>query len=104
MKSFATFAALADPTRRAILDRLFATPCSVAELAAPFAMSRPAVSQHLRILRAAGLVVPEKAGRKSIYRVEARPLAEVRDWVSKYFELRDPAGHLWRVRGKQRRH
>ena len=78
------FAAISDPTRRRLLDLLGAGPRPVNELARPFAMTRPAVSQHLRILRDAGLVSARRAGREQYYRLRARRLREVYDWVSHY--------------------
>jgi DNA-binding transcriptional ArsR family regulator len=93
------FRAIADPTRRAMLDRLRAGDLSVSDLAGPFDMTQPAVSQHLRILRDAGLVRAEQVGRQRVYRLNARPLREVLDWASLYRNLfTDPAGHAWRVR------
>ena len=80
----ATFAALADPTRRAILARLAAGQCSVTELAAPFEMSLPAVSKHLRVLERAGLIV---RGREAQWRpctIQAAPLKEVAEWAERY--------------------
>ena len=80
----ATFAALADPTRRAILARLAAGEASVTDLAAPFAMTQPAVSKHLRVLERAGLV---ERGRQAQWRprtLRAAPLRDVADWVSHY--------------------
>ena len=79
-----TFAALADPTRRAILARLAAGPATVKELSAPFAMSGPAVSKHLRVLERAGLIV---RGREAQWRpctLEAAPLKEVAAWAENY--------------------
>lgn len=78
------FAAISDPTRRRLLDLLGEGPRPVNELARPFAMSRPAVSQHLRILREAGLVRVRRRGRQHHYRLQARRLREVYDWVSHY--------------------
>jgi DNA-binding transcriptional ArsR family regulator len=80
----ATFSALADPTRRAILARLALGETSVTELAAPFAMSLPAVSKHLKVLERAGLIVRgrEKQWRPS--RIEARPLKHAVDWLEQY--------------------
>jgi len=78
------FRAVADPTRRAILDRLAAGESSVAELAQPFAMSLPAISQHLKVLREAGLVSGRREGRRRLYRLEARPLRAVSEWVEHY--------------------
>jgi DNA-binding transcriptional ArsR family regulator len=92
------FRAVADPTRRAILDRLHAAELSVNNLAEPFDMSQPAVSQHLRILLDAGLVEAESVGRQRLYRLNAQPLHEVFQWSGRYRDLfTDPAGHAWRI-------
>jgi len=92
------FRAVADPTRRALLDKLRATERSVNDLAGPFPVSQPAISQHLRILRRAGLVRVRQEGRHRVYRLDARPLREVFEWTSLYRDLfTDPAGHAWRV-------
>jgi DNA-binding transcriptional ArsR family regulator len=80
----ATFAALADPTRRAILARLTSGEASVTELAAPFAMSLPAVSKHLNVLERAGLIVRSREAQWRPCRLEAGPLKEVADWVEQY--------------------
>lgn len=80
----ATFAALADPTRRAILARLAKGEASVTELAAPFAMTLPAVSKHLKVLERAGLIARSREAQWRPCRLEARPLAEVADWVEGY--------------------
>lgn len=79
-----TFAALADPTRRAILARLTRGPASVGELAAPFAMSGPAVSKHLRVLERAGLVSRGREAQWRPARLEATPLKEVAEWAEGY--------------------
>ena len=80
----ATFAALADPTRRAILARLASGEASVAELAAPFTMSQPAISKHLRVLESAGLIVREREAQRRPSRLDARPLAEACQWLADY--------------------
>ena len=80
----ATFAALADPTRRAILARLAAGEASVTELAAPFAISQPAVSKHLKVLERAGLISRGRDAQRRPCRIEGRPLAEVRGWLESY--------------------
>jgi DNA-binding transcriptional ArsR family regulator len=80
----ATFAALADPTRRAILARLTAGEASVLELAKPFAMSQPAISKHLRVLERAGLISRGRDAQRRPCRIEARPLAEANDWLERY--------------------
>jgi DNA-binding transcriptional ArsR family regulator len=79
-----TFAALADPTRRAILARLAAGPATVKELSAPFEMSGPAVSKHLRVLENAGLVARGREAQWRPRRLEAAPLKEVADWADGY--------------------
>jgi DNA-binding transcriptional ArsR family regulator len=78
------FDAIASPVRRALLDELTGGARSVRDLAAPFQMSRPAVSQHLRVLRTAGLVAEERVGRERHYRLDARPLRAVADWTAHY--------------------
>jgi DNA-binding transcriptional ArsR family regulator len=78
------FQAIADPTRRAILDRLQHGEQPVKQLAEPFAMSLPAISQHLQILSAAGLVIQHRQGRQRIYRLNPVSLKPVSDWVSQY--------------------
>jgi DNA-binding transcriptional ArsR family regulator len=83
----ATFIALADPTRRAILARLKQGDASVNELAAPFAISQPAVSKHLKILERAGLVTRSNVGTKRPVRIEAGPMREAVDWLEKYREF-----------------
>jgi DNA-binding transcriptional ArsR family regulator len=78
------YTAIADPTRRRILDLLAQAEQSVTELAAPFEMSRPAVSQHLRVLREAGLVSEHRSGRQRIYQLEPAGLREVDLWLASY--------------------
>jgi DNA-binding transcriptional ArsR family regulator len=80
----ATFAALADPTRRAILARLASGEASVTELAAPFDMSLPAVSKHLKTLERAGLIARGRDAQWRPCRLEAGPLKEIADWVEHY--------------------
>src|SRR5437016_8032589 len=79
-----TFAALADPTRRAILARLASGETSVTELAEPFAMSLPAVSKHLKVLERAGLIARGREAQWRPCRLEAGPLKDVADWVERY--------------------
>src|SRR5437660_3747401 len=78
------FAALADPTRRAILARLAVGEASVTELARPFAMSLPAVSKHLRVLERAGLIARGRDAQWRPCRLHAKPLKEVADWIEHY--------------------
>lgn len=87
----ATFAALADPTRRAILTRLFSGECSVTDLAEPFDMTMPAVSKHLRVLERAGLIARRREAQWRHCRIEAGPLKEVADWTERY-------RHIWEER------
>lgn len=83
----ATFAALADPTRRAILARLASGEASVNELAAPFEMSQPAISKHLKVLERAGLISRGRDAQRRPRRLEAEPLAEVTEWLERYREF-----------------
>jgi DNA-binding transcriptional ArsR family regulator len=83
----ATFMALADPTRRAILARLAGGEASVTEWAAPFALSQPAISKHLKGLERAGLVSRARDAQRRPRRIEARPLAEVTGWLEGYRRL-----------------
>ena len=80
----ATFAALADPTRRAILARLASGEASVTELAKPFAMSQPAISKHLKVLERAGLVSRGHDAQRRPRRLEPAPLAEATEWLEGY--------------------
>jgi DNA-binding transcriptional ArsR family regulator len=82
-----TFAALSDPTRRAILARLLLGECSVGELAEPFEMSMPAVSKHLRVLERAGLIAQRRDAQWRRCRIEAGPLKEVSDWTERYRQV-----------------
>lgn len=86
------FAALANPTRRALLRHLLDDgPQPVADLAARFDMRRPSVSEHLKVLREAGLVSERRSGRQRLYHLEPEPLAEVADWLTPY-------ERFWRAR------
>jgi DNA-binding transcriptional ArsR family regulator len=80
----ATFAALADPTRRAILARLASGEASVTELAQPFAMSQPAISKHLKVLERAGLISRGRDAQRRPCRLEAVPLAGATEWLERY--------------------
>lgn len=83
----ATFAALADPTRRAILARLASGERSVTELAEPFDMTMPAVSKHLRVLEHAGLIARGRDAQRRPCRLQVAPLKEVAEWTDRYREL-----------------
>ena len=80
----ATFAALADPTRRAILARLAVGEATVTQLARPFAMSQPAISKHLKVLERAGLVSRGRDAQRRPRRLEVKPLAEATEWLERY--------------------
>jgi DNA-binding transcriptional ArsR family regulator len=104
-----TFAALADPTRRAILARLASGECSVTELAEPFDMSMPAVSKHLRVLERAGLIARGREAQWRPCRLEAAPLKEVAEWAERYraiweqrFDRLDT--YLQELTSKERKH
>lgn len=83
----ATFAALADPTRRAILARLATGEATVSELAEPFAMSQPAISKHLKVLERAGLITRGREAQRRPRKLEPRPLAEATDWIERYRKI-----------------
>jgi len=83
----ATFAALADPTRRAILARLAQGEASVSELAQPFAMSQPAISKHLKVLERAGLIRRGRDAQRRPALIEAKPLQEANMWIERYRSL-----------------
>jgi len=105
----ATFAALADPTRRAILARLASGEAAVMQLAKPFEMSQPAISKHLKVLERAGLIVRGRKAQSRPCRLQAAPLREVADWVERYrayweqsFERLDV--YLGKLQRQERRH
>jgi DNA-binding transcriptional ArsR family regulator len=83
----ATFMALADPTRRAILARLARGDASVSELAAPFVISQPAISKHLRMLERAGLISVGQDAQRRPRRIEGKPLAEASAWLERYRDI-----------------
>lgn len=89
------FRAVADPTRRALLDLLLEREQSVNELRVRFRMSQPAISQHLRVLRRAKLVRARREGRRRVYELSAQPIAQVYRWAENYKLFFDPAGHAW---------
>ncbi len=104
-----TFAALADPTRRAILARLVSGKCSVTELAEPFEMSLPAVSKHLRVLERAGLIARGREAQWRPCRLEAGPLKQVADWTERYRHIWEQRldrldGYLQELKRKEKKH
>ncbi len=98
------FRAVADPTRRSLLAMLQEADHTVGELCEPFRMTQPAISQHLKILSQAGLVTSRPSGRERYYRLNSKPIEEVYVWASRFVQLRDPAGHLWRLVAKPAQH
>lgn len=104
-----TFAALADPTRRAILARLASGECSVTELAEPFEMSMPAVSKHLRVLERAGLIARGRDAQWRPCRLEPAPLKEVSEWTERYRAIWEQRldrldTYLQELKAKEKRH
>jgi DNA-binding transcriptional ArsR family regulator len=104
-----TFAALADPTRRAILARLASGQCSVTELAEPFDMSMPAVSKHLKVLEKAGLIARGREAQWRPCRLDAGPLKEVADWVEHYRRFWEESldrldAYLRELQSKEKKH
>ena len=91
----ATFSALADPTRRAILAKLSGGEASVMELAKPFEMSMPAVSKHLRVLERAGLIAQRRDAQWRRCRIKAGPLKEVSDWTERYRQVWEERLDRW---------
>src|SRR5262245_31676292 len=87
----ATFAALADPTRRAILARLASGQATVQELAAPFEISQPAISKHLKVLERAGLISRGRDAQRRPRRLEPRPLLEANQWLERYRRFWEPS-------------
>ena len=104
-----TFAALADPTRRAILARLASGECSVSELAEPFEISMPAISKHLRVLERAGLIARSREAQWRPCRIEAAPLKEVAEWTEQYRQIWETKFdnlelYLQQLKAKETRH
>jgi DNA-binding transcriptional ArsR family regulator len=89
------FQAVADPTRRALLGLLRNSERSVSDLLQAFDVSQPAISQHLRVLREAGLVEVRRAGRQRLYRLRAERFASIYNWAAQYKQVVDPSGHVW---------
>lgn len=104
-----TFSALADPTRRAILERLVEGPATVKELSAPFTISGPAISRHLRVLERAGLIARERNAQWRPTRLEAAPLREVAEWTDNYRRFWDASferldAYLQTLQEKEKKH
>lgn len=96
-----TLAALADPTRRSILEQLSLGPASVSELAKPYEMSQPAVSKHIKVLEAAGLVTQEPGNRLGPRRLDLRPFVKAAEWMDAYARIWDVRlKHFTRSKGR----
>lgn len=93
------FRAIADPTRREVLELLRRSERTVSEIAQPFRISQPGISQHLKVLLDAGLVDVEQAGRERRYRLNPKPLRAVDRWIRRL--VVDPAGHVWNIREEE---
>ncbi len=105
----ATFAALADPTRRAILARLASGEISVTELAEPFEISLPAISKHLKVLERAGLIVRSREAQWRPCQLEPRPLKEAADWLAYYRQFWEESfdrlgEYLQELKNKEKKH
>jgi DNA-binding transcriptional ArsR family regulator len=105
----ATFAALADPTRRAILGRLKAGDASVGELARPFAISQPAISKHLRVLERAGLITRARSKQSRPCRLRAAPLRDAAEFIERYRRFFDESfdrldAYLIELQAKEKKH
>ena len=87
MANARAFAALADPTRRLVFERLGQGPRAVGELAAGLPVSRPAVSQHLKVLKAAGLVTDRPDGARRVYQIDPQGLGQIRAWLDQFWDL-----------------
>jgi DNA-binding transcriptional ArsR family regulator len=92
------FRAVADPTRRTILERLHHCERTVQELGEPFCITQPSLSKHLAVLRRSGLITARRAGRHRFYRLDPEPLEQVAAWAAQFRDVRDPSGHVWRLK------
>jgi len=91
------FRAVADPTRRNILERLHQGELTVIQLCEPFSMTQPSLSKHLAVLRRSGLITARRSGRHRYYRLDTRPLEQIAVWAAQFRDVRDPTGHVWRL-------
>lgn len=91
------FRAVADPTRRNILERLQERELTVLELWEPFRITQPSLSKHLAVLRRSGLISARRSGRHRYYRLSPQPLEQIAAWVAQFRDMRDPSGHIWRL-------
>src|SRR5215470_3000785 len=91
------FRAVADPTRRIILERLHRREHTVLELCEPFRITQPSLSKHLAVLRRSGLIAARRSGRHRYYRLDPEPLEQIAAWAAQFRDVRDPSGHVWRL-------
>ena len=91
------FRAVADPTRRSILERLQRRELTVLELCEPFRITQPSLSKHLAVLRRSGLIAARRSGRHRYYRLAPEPLEQIAAWAAQFRDLKDPSGHVWRL-------
>jgi DNA-binding transcriptional ArsR family regulator len=91
------FRAVADPTRRNILERLRQAELTVTELCEPFQMTQPSLSKHLAVLKRGGLITARRSGRYRYYRLEPEPIEQVAVWAAQFRDVKDPSGHIWRL-------
>ena len=91
------FRAVADPTRRSILESLHQAERTVSELCEPFRITQPSLSKHLAVLRRSGLIAVRRSGRHRYYRLAPKPLEQIAAWAAQFRDVRDPSGHLWRL-------
>jgi len=91
------FRAVADPTRRSILERLHQREHTVLELCEPFRITQPSLSKHLAVLRRSGLIAARRSGRHRYYRLDPEPLQQIAAWAAQFRDVRDPSGHVWRL-------
>src|SRR5215470_20006114 len=97
------YRAVADPTRRSILERLHQRELTVLELCEPFRISQPSLSKHLAVLRRSGLIAARRTGRHRYYRLAPEPLEQIAAWAAQFRDVRDPTGHIWRLTQINRR-
>jgi DNA-binding transcriptional ArsR family regulator len=91
------FRAVADPTRRNILERLRERELTVLELWEPFRITQPSLSKHLAVLKRCGLISARRSGRHRYYRLSSEPLEHIATWISQFRDVKDPSGHVWRL-------
>ena len=91
------FRAVADPTRRSILERLQKRELTVIELGEPYRITQPSLSKHLAVLRRSGLIAARRSGRHRYYRLDPKPLERVAEWAAQFRDVRDVSGHVWRL-------